>query len=285
MLGNLGRQPFITALPVTVRAAALPEFLISTGKYTDMSLLDETIEVPRRTMTIFFIVDTSGRMSGSKIGAINESIQELLPMIRDISAFNPDAEIKVAALQFSRGAKWVGDEPKSADDFVWDDLSAEGASSDLGEACRELSSKLSLRGFMKSASGSYAPAIILLSGGRPTDDFESGLEVLKRNSWFRVAIKIAIAIGDDADQGKLAKFTGTRETVLTVHNIDVLKKLIRLVAVTSSQVGSQSSSTGDTTKQETTIRLIKDETKDTGGIESGTESGTATSSDNYDDWN
>ena len=233
---NLGRQPFITALPVTVRAAALPEFLISTGKYTDMSLLDETIEVPRRTMTIFFIVDTSGRMSGSKIGAINESIQELLPMIRDISAFNPDAEIKVAALQFSRGAKWVGDEPKSADDFVWDDLSAEGASSDLGKACRELSSKLSLRGFMKSASGSYAPAIILLSGGRPTDDFESGLEVLKRNSWFRVAIKIAIAIGDDADQGKLAKFTGTRETVLTVHNIDVLKKLIRLVAVTSSQL-------------------------------------------------
>lgn len=47
-----------------------------------MSLLDETVEVPRRTMTIFFMVDTSGRMSGSKIGAINESIQELLPMIR-----------------------------------------------------------------------------------------------------------------------------------------------------------------------------------------------------------
>ena len=73
--------------------------------------------------------------------------------------------------------------------------------------------------------------------------------------------------------------------MFTVHNIDALKKMIRIVAVTSSQVGSQSSSTGDTTKQETTIRLIKDETKDTGGIESGTESGTATSSDNYDDWN
>ena len=49
-----------------------------------MSLLDETVEVPRRTMTLFFMVDTSGSMDGRKIGAVNESIQEVLPMINDI---------------------------------------------------------------------------------------------------------------------------------------------------------------------------------------------------------
>ena len=249
-----------------------------------MSLLDETVEVPRRTMTLFFMVDTSGSMDGRKIGAVNESIQEVLPMINDISAANPDAEIKVAALQFSSGTSWVYDEPMLASDFVWQDVSAMGPT-DLGEACRELNSKLSKNGFMKSASGSYAPVIILLSDGDPTDDFDSGLAKLQENKWFSHAIKIAIPIGDDANKEKLAQFTGTSEAVFTVHNIDALKKMIRIVAVTSSQVGSQSSSTGDTTKQETTIRLIKDETKDTGGIESGTESGTATSSDNYDDWN
>ena len=250
-----------------------------------MSLLDETVEVPRRTMTLFFMVDTSGSMDGRKIGAVNESIQEVLPMIRDISATNPDAEINVAVLQFSKGASWIYKEPKPASDFEWNDLSAAGASADLGEACRELNSKLSKNGFMKSASGSYAPAIILLSDGEPTDDFDSGLAKLQENKWFSHAIKIAIAIGDDANKEKLAQFTGTSEAVFTVHNIDALKKMIRIVAVTSSQVGSQSSSTGDTTKQETTIRLIKDETKDEGGIESGTDTGTATSSDNYDDWN
>ena len=234
-----------------------------------MSLLDETVEVPRRTMTLFFMVDTSGSMDGRKIGAVNESIQEVLPMINDISAANPDAEIKVAALQFSSGTSWVYDEPMLASDFVWQDVSAMGPT-DLGEACRELNSKLSKNGFMKS---------------EPTDDFDSGLAKLQENKWFSHAIKIAIAIGDDANKEKLAQFTGTSEAVFTVHNIDALKKMIRIVAVTSSQVGSQSSSTGDTTKQETTIRLIKDETKDEGGIESGTESGTATSSDNYDDWN
>ena len=223
-----------------------------------MSLLDETVEIPRRTMTLFFMVDTSGSMSGRKIGAVNESIQEVLPMINEISAVNPDAEIKVAALQFSSGTSWVYDEPKLASDFVWQDVSAMG-STDLGEACRVLCSKLSKSGFMKSASGSYAPAIILLSDGEPTDDFDSGLAKLQENNWFKHAIKIAIAIGDDANKEKLAQFTGTSEAVFPVHNIDALKKMIRIVAVTSSQVGSQSSSVGDENKQGRTIDLIKDE--------------------------
>ena len=223
-----------------------------------MSLLDETVEIPRRTMTLFFMVDTSGSMSGRKIGAVNESIQEVLPMINEISAANPDAEIKVAALQFSSGTSWVYDEPKLASDFVWQDVSAMG-STELWEACRVLCSKLSKSGFMKSASGSYAPAIILLSDGEPTDDFDSGLAKLQENNWFKHAIKIAIAIGDDANKEKLAQFTGTSEAVFPVHNIDALKKMIRIVAVTSSQVGSQSSSVGDENKQGRTIDLIKDE--------------------------
>ena len=201
-----------------------------------MSLLDETIEIPRRTMTLFFLIGTSGSMDGCKIGAVNESMREVLPMISDISAANPDAEINVAVLQFSKGASWIYKEPRPASDFEWNDLSAAGASVDLGEACRELNRKLSKNGFMKSASGSYAPAIILLLDSEPTDDFEAGLADLKKNGWFRVAIKIAIAIGDDANKEKLAKFTGTSETVFSVHNIDALNKMIRIVAVTSSQV-------------------------------------------------
>ena len=221
-----------------------------------MSLLDETVEVPRRTMTLFFMVDTSGSMDGRKIGAVNESIQEVLPMINDISAANPDAEIKVAALQFSSGTSWVYDEPMLASDFVWQDVSAIGTT-DLGEACMELNSKLSMNGFMKSASGSYAPAIILLSDGAPTDDFDHGLAKLNENRWFRHAIRIAIAIGDDADREKLAQFTGTSEAVFTVQSIDALKKMIRIAAVTSSQVGSQSSAAGGDSKPETVIKEIK----------------------------
>jgi len=50
-----------------------------------MSLLDDAVSVPRRTMTLFFLIDTSGSMSGNKIGAVNDAIVNVLPMLEDIS--------------------------------------------------------------------------------------------------------------------------------------------------------------------------------------------------------
>ena len=245
-----------------------------------MSLLDEQVSVPRRTMTLFFLIDTSGSMEGSKIGAVNDAVANVLPMLDEISAENPDAEIKVAALEFSSGVHWLYSEPKLASDFVWQDVKAGGLTS-LGAACAELSSKLSRSGYMQSASGSFAPAIILLSDGGPTDDFDSGLNKLKANNWFKAAIKIAIAIGDDADKDVLKQFAGNSEAVFTVHNIDALKQIIRVVAVTSSQIGSKSSTAGDTTKQDQVIEEVKDAVENIKGAEAAT---TVDSSSYDDDW-
>ncbi len=250
-----------------------------------MGLLDDVVGVPRRTMTLFFLIDTSGSMIGNKIGAVNDAVVNVLPMLDEISASNPDAEIKVAALEFSSGTRWLYDEPKLAGDFVWQDVTASGLTS-LGAACLELNAKLSRNGFMQAASGSFAPAIILLSDGGPTDDFENGLAKLKGNNWFKAAIKIAIAIGDDADQEVLTKFTGTNEAVFTVHNIDALKQIIRVVAVTSSQIGSKSSTAGETSKQDQVIKDVKEATKNIDGAQSSDSqaSPTADTTDNYDDW-
>lgn len=232
-----------------------------------MSLLDDTVSVPRRTMTLFFLIDTSGSMHGNKIGAVNDAIENVLPMLRDISETNPDADINVAALKFSSGTEWLYDEPKPAGDFRWVDVDAGGLTS-LGEACEELERKLHRDGgFMKNASGSYAPAIILLSDGGATDDFDGGLAKLKGNNWFKAAIKVAIAIGDDADTDELAKFTGNKEAVITVHNIEALKQIIRIVAITSSQIGSKSSSAGAGSKQDQVVDQVKKEAQDVAGAE------------------
>ena len=244
-----------------------------------MSLLDDAVSVPRRTMTLFFLIDTSGSMSGNKIGAVNDAIVNVLPMLEDISSSNPDAEIKVAALEFSNGTKWLYNEPKSVEDFKWIDVQAGGLTS-LGEACLELNSKLSRSGYMKSASGSYAPAIILLSDGGPTDNFDGGLQTIQGNNWFKNAIRIAIAIGDDADLDVLARFTGNSEAVIKVQNIDALKHIIRIVAVTSSQIGSKSSSAGDTSKQD---QVIKDVNQAVDNID-GASTAAAPDSSSYDDW-
>lgn len=232
-----------------------------------MSLLDNE-SIPRRQMTLFFLIDTSGSMIGSKIGSVNDAIENVLPMIGEISDENPDAEIRVAALEFSTGTHWLYDEPKEGKEFIWQPVEAEGLTS-LGEACEELEKKLHRNGgFMKSPSGCYAPAVILLSDGGPTDNFDAGLTKLQANSWFKNAIRIAIAIGDDADMEVLKKFTGSAEAVIKVHNVDALKKMIRVIAVTSSQIGSKSSTATDATKQEQVIDQINKEAQNTQGAES-----------------
>lgn len=205
-----------------------------------MGLYDEVVEVPRRTMVLFFVVDTSGSMNGAKIGTVNSAIEEVVPELKDISESNADARIKVATLAFSTGARWIDSAPVEAENFRWNYLDASGVT-DLGAACIQLNEKLSRNAFMSDATGSFAPAIFLLSDGEPTDNYKYGLEKLKQNSWFKKAIKVAIAIGEGANTSVLSDFTGNMESVITVHTPEALKKWIQFVSVRASEIGSKSS--------------------------------------------
>jgi uncharacterized protein YegL len=233
-----------------------------------MALTDK-VEIPRRTMVLFFVIDASGSMEGEKIGALNTAIQEVIPAIRDISEENADAQIKIAALEFSSGARWLTPSgPVPAEDFSWNFIDAGGVT-DLGAACKALNEKLSTKAFMQEATGSYAPALFLMSDGEPTDDWQGGLQVLKQNNWFKAAIKVAVAIGDDANKDVLKEFAGSMEAVLEVHNAAMLKKMIKFVSVRASQVASKSSNvndaaadTGDEQKQEELNAALKDFTQE-----------------------
>lgn len=251
-----------------------------------MGAFEEMDVIPRRTMLLFFVVDSSGSMEGTKIGELNVAISEVMPVIGDISASNADAQIKIAALEFSSGTEWMYPQPVEAEQFQWRDLEAGGLTC-FGEACSELNGKLSkTHGFMNDAAGSYAPAIILFSDGEPTDNYKHELEKLKNNSWFKHAIKVAIAIGEDANQDILAEFTTNKEAVLTVHNKEQLKKIIRFVSVTSSQVGSSHSSAGKDapeTKQAEVIQKIND-VIDSDPTLTGVDVGTGVAVEGLDDW-
>ena len=216
----------------------------------------ERVKIARRTMVLFFVVDTSGSMMGEKIGSVNDAIQETVPDLKDLSSGNPDAAIKIAAMQFDTDVNWLYPQPIDSENFQWNDLQAGGLTS-LGSALKELNQKLSKSQFLQEAAGSFAPVIILLSDGGPTDAYKDALEEIKKNNWFKHAIKIAIAIGNDADKNVLTDFTGNSESVVEVHNRAMLKAFIRFVSVTSSQVNSKSSGVEDTTKQEKVISQVK----------------------------
>lgn len=248
--------------------------------------------VPRRVMPLIFMVDTSGSMGGAKIASLNTAVREALNDVGEISKNNSDAQIKVAALEFSSGADWMYDRLIEAESFQWQDLSAAGLTS-FGAACTELNEKLSRsHGWMAEPTGTRAPAIILLSDGEPTDEWGHALEKLKGNQWFKVACKIAIAIGDDADKNVLAEFTGNMESVITVHDVESLKKMIKAVSITSSMVNSQSSSVGGNNPGGTTPisnptqQVIEQVKKDTDTDPLSTiDFGTSTDNQGSDNWN
>jgi len=228
--------------------------------------LTDRVEIPRRTMVLFFVIDTSGSMEGSKIGAVNTAIREVIPEIRDVSDDNADALIKIAALEFSSGARWITPNgPIEAGQFNWNNMDAAGVT-DFGAACWALNEKLSTKAFMAEATGSFAPAIFLLSDGGPTDNWQKELDKLKQNNWFKAAIKVAVAIGDDADKDVLKAFTGSIEAVLEVHDSATLMKMIKFVSVRASQVASKSSNavdpsqggSGDEAKQNELIQNLNE---------------------------
>jgi uncharacterized protein YegL len=191
--------------------------------------LTDYVEIPGRTMVGLFIVETSGRMKGHKIGAVNAAIRELLPEIKDLSNEYADVQIKIAALEFSSGAKWLTPNgPVEADKFNWTNLDAEG-NADLGAAFKALNEKLSLNAFMADVTGFCGSTIFLFSDGKPTDDWQKELDKLKQNNWFKAAVKVAFPVGADADRDILKSFTGTKELVFEDFNPATLIKLFRVI--------------------------------------------------------
>lgn len=208
-----------------------------------MKTVFENLEgIKKRTATVFFLIDQSGSMSGKKIGSLNHAMGESIPQMCKLVEDNSDAELCIAVLTFSNGAKWLTSSPTKVGEFRWSNISASGCT-EFGCAVKQLNSQLNKNsGFMKKASESFAPAFILMSDGQPTDSYKNALETLKKNGWFKNGIKTAIAIGDDADKNMLAEFTGNMESVIEVHNADDLAKIIKFVSIASSQVVTSASS-------------------------------------------
>ena len=59
--------------------------------------------------------------------------------------------------------------------------------------------------------------------------------------WFRKAVKIAISIGQDADDDALVEFCGNNELVLQANNAAALAKMIKWASTTASMVSAPSS--------------------------------------------
>jgi uncharacterized protein YegL len=162
-------------------------------------------EFARRPLHFIWMADCSGSMGvAGKIQALNNAIREALPHMQGVARENPNAQVLLRALAFSDGARWHVGDPTPVEQFRWSDLSAGGVT-DLGRALTMVAAELRIPPMTERA---LPPVLVLLSDGQPTDDFAAGLAALMREPWGVKAVRVAIAIGEDADHEVLQAFIG-----------------------------------------------------------------------------
>lgn len=190
-----------------------------------------------RPLHFFWMVDCSSSMAGDRIGAVNHAIQECIEPMREEAAGNPNAQLYIHTLKFASGASWVTAEPVPIEEFAWEDVEASGIT-DMGKAFELLAGQLSMPPMPARA---LPPVIVLLSDGYPTDDWKRPLEKLLKMPWGKKAVKVAIAIGKDAERSVLEAFTGNPEAVLDAGNPEVLTHFIKWASTVASAVSNPTS--------------------------------------------
>ena len=194
----------------------------------------------RRQLHFIWILDCSGSMrAGGKIQALNAAIREAIPHMRGTAGANPDAEMLVRALKFADEPQWHIATPVPVEQFTWTDVTAGGVTA-LGAALKLVAKQLTMPPMHAS---DLQPVLALVSDGDPTDEWEEGMEAIERERWGQKALRVAIAIGDDANLDVLARFMGNTPDLNPVqaNNPEALVAMIRWVSTSVLNTASRPS--------------------------------------------
>jgi uncharacterized protein YegL len=182
-----------------------------------------------------------------KIQAVNYAIRDAIPHMQEVADENPNAQVLIRAIRFANGAQWHITQPTPVSDFKWVDLDAPiGGVTDMGKALMMVADEL-----RRLPERGLPPVLVLLSDGGPSDDFSAGLRALMEQPWGKKAVRIAIAIGKDAEEPAnleiLQKFIGHPELKpLQANNPEALVKQIKWVSTAVlKSASSPASQTGD----------------------------------------
>jgi uncharacterized protein YegL len=159
-----------------------------------------------------------------KIQSLNNAIKEAIPHMQQAAEDNPNAEVFVRAIRFSDGAQWHVAQPTPVADFRWDDLKAAGMT-DMGKAISMVAEQLRIPPMSERA---LPPILVLVSDGQPTDDYAGAVKSLLQLPWGKRSVRIAVAIGEDADAEALKVFVANPEIpVLRANNAESLVNYVK----------------------------------------------------------
>ncbi|MEV0623020.1 hypothetical protein AB0I81_57550 [Nonomuraea sp. NPDC050404] len=193
-------------------------------------------QMAHRPVHFFWLLDCSSSMSiNGKIGSLNFAVREAIPEMQRVAKDNASAQLMVRAIMFANGAQWHVQAPTPIEDFHWTDVATSGIT-DLGAALRLVAEELRTPPMPPRA---LKPVLALVSDGQPTDDWRSGLRAVDDTPWGRRAVRVAVAIGQDADIAMLQEFLDNPELQpLQANNPKQLADAIRWMSTVAVKAAS-----------------------------------------------
>ncbi len=181
-----------------------------------------------RRLPVYLLLDNSGSMMGEAIEAVKNGVQVLASTLRQDPYALETAFISV--ITFNSEAKQVVPLIDLIS-FQPPDISAQGSTS-LGAALKLVSEKINEEVITTTPDrrGDWKPLVFLMTDGAPTDDWQSGLEKLKK---IKLGMIVACAAGINADTDVLKNIT---ETVVQLDTADsgTIKKFFQWISASIS---------------------------------------------------
>jgi uncharacterized protein YegL len=186
--------------------------------------------IARRPLHCFILADCSGSMKGEKMQALNFAMQDMLSHLAEWERDQLRAHVLIRVLGFATDCEWHVPDPVPVSELRWQPLQAVPHGwTNMGKAFAEVARAVAPGQLEPRA---LTPAILLVTDGRSTDrpeDLEAGLDALMSVPAGKAAVRLAIAIGRDADSEYLERFIADpRVPVLVAENTDEIAD--RLVA-------------------------------------------------------
>jgi len=194
-----------------------------------------TVSEPK-SIPVILLLDTSTSMMGEKIDSLNKAVKIMINEFK--KAETKETFIKVAIITFGEGGVKLHTPLTEASKVQFRPLST-GGSTPMGEALKMAKDMIEDKSIISSRD--YRPAVVLVSDGEPNDEWEEPMERFIKEGRSQKCDRMAMAIGDDANQDILNRFIQGCENPLffakdAADIINSFKKITMSVTFRSSSI-------------------------------------------------